>query len=459
MTAPDPRAFLKIAREEPAMRPPTVRRHDFRPVYEPPHHPTLSRQAARCMGCGVPFCQGPTGCPLGNLIPDWNERLRFGDAEEALRLLHATNNFPEFTGLLCPAPCESACVLDLVSEPVTIRAIESGIVERGFADGLIRPHAPPPASGHRIAIVGSGPAGLAAAQQLVRLGHAVTVFERDARPGGLLRYGIPDFKLDKSVVDRRLAQLAAEGVKFRNGITIGSDITMEALKDQFDAVCLTTGAGAGRDLDIPGRDLEGVHLAMDYLTAQNRLLAGETMTPAAMISAKGKRVVIIGGGDTGADCLGTAHRQGAAEVLQLELMPEPPQHRAASTPWPHWPLRLNAGHAHEEGGTRAWQILTQRFTGAKRHVTAIEAIRVERRNGSYQPVEGGSITIPADLVLIAIGFKGPSMSTNAQYMTSDEGVFAAGDARRGASLIVWAIAEGRRLAASANAYLSRRNLQ
>jgi glutamate synthase (NADPH/NADH) small chain len=469
MATPDQRAFLRYPREDARKRPVEERRSDWRPIQEVPDLPLLARQTARCMGCGVPFCQGPTGCPLDNLIPDWNDLVRRGHMQEALTALHATNNFPEFTGILCPAPCESACVLDLVSEPVTIRGIEAGIIEHGFANGWVRPQPAAGSTGRKVAVVGSGPAGLAAAQQLARAGHQVVVFEKAARPGGLLRYGIPDFKIDKAVVERRLRQLEAEGVEFRTGVEVGRDVGGDELQREYHAVCLTVGAGAARDLEVPGRELAGIHLAMEYLTRQNQAVSGEGgITPA--MSAEGKHVVIIGGGDTGSDCLGTAHRQGCIDAVQLELLPRPPSSRSDATPWPHWPMRLVTSHAHEEGGRRDWGICTVGFTGDEGGVTGVRTQRADLRGGRAELVPGTEAWLPAELVLLAIGFRGPDLGglvgalpvaldergnirTDATYRTSLPGVFAAGDARRGASLIVWAIAEGRKMAASVEAYL------
>ncbi len=465
----DPKGFLKHGRETPVRRPPAERTHDWREFYEPLAEPKLKAQASRCMDCGVPFCQSvSTGCPVENLIPEWNDLVYRGRWKEALKALHATNNFPEMTGKLCPAPCESACVLGIGSDPVSIRSIESAIIDRGFAEGWVTPMKIVRKSGKRVAIVGSGPAGLAAAQQLARAGHSATVFERHDRVGGLLRYGIPDFKLEKSVLDRRLEQLSAEGVVFRVNQAI-TDVA--ALREEFDAVCITIGAEQPRGLPIPGAELGGVLIAMDYLIAQNRRGAGDTIPQEP--SAKGKHVVILGGGDTGSDCLGTAHRQGAASVTQLELLPRPPDARDTSTPWPLWPLQLRSSHAHEEGGKREWSVRTLRFIGDARGVRALEAERIEKRGNEFVSVPGSSFELKADLAILALGFTGPvrkglletsglaldprgNVSVDAHFRTSVPGVFAAGDVKRGASLIVWAIAEGRKMADAVSTFLRER---
>jgi glutamate synthase (NADPH) small chain len=467
--------FLQIPRSDSPRRPVHERVRDWRELYVLPPEPVLREQAARCMDCGVPFCQGDTGCPVQNLIPEWNALVQRGHWREALGALHATNNFPEFTGRLCPAPCETACVLGLIGEPVTIKSIEWSIIHRGFAEGWVAPSPPARETGRWVAVVGSGPAGLAAAQQLRRMGHEVTVWEKSDRIGGLMRYGIPDFKMERWVLDRRLAQLEAEGVQFRTGVEVGRDLTIEQLRAEFDALCLATGAEVQRDLPVPGRELRGVHFAMEYLTQQNRRLAGDAIDPAEAITAEGKHVVVIGGGDTGSDCIGTAHRQGARDVIQLALYPEPPPGRGESTPWPYWPMGLQVSHAHEEGGQREWSVWTKAFEGEDGALKRLRCVRVEvektpdgRRHMTEVP--GGELEIEAELVLLAIGFVGPEQRglldglglardprghaiTDAAYRTSLEGVFAAGDMRRGASLIVWAIREGRDAAAAIDRYL------
>jgi glutamate synthase (NADPH/NADH) small chain len=457
---------MEHTRELPARRPVHERVHDFREVYQEFPEPKLRTQAARCMDCGVPFCH--TGCPLKNIIPDWNDLVYRGRWKEAIRTLHATNNFPEFTGRVCPAPCETACVLGINEPPVTIKNIEKAIIERAFQEGWIRPEVPARRTGKRVAIVGSGPSGLAAAQQLNRAGHAVTVFEKADRIGGLLRYGIPDFKLQKDILDRRLDQMLQEGVTFQTGAHVGRNFPVEDLRREFDALLLTGGAESPRDLPVPGRELKGIHFAMEYLPQQNRRVAGEVVD--GQILATGQRVVIIGGGDTGADCLGTAHRQKAASVQQFEIMPQPPLERSPSTPWPLWPLQLRTESAHEEGGIRDWAVATLRFTGDETgHVKQLHAVRVGPPP-KFELVPGTEFTMDADLVLIAMGFTGPvrngmietlgvklevrgNVETGANHMCSVPGVFAAGDMRRGQSLVVWAISEGRNAARSIDEFL------
>src|SRR5579872_243995 len=405
-----PTGFIEIARQKPPTRPVDERLRDWREVYLPADTQVLRDQAARCMDCGIPFCH--QGCPLGNLVPAWNDLVYRDRWHAAIDQLHATNNFPEFTGRLCPAPCEAACVLGINDAPVTIKATEVAIVDRAFAEGWIASRPPARRTGKHVAIVGSGPAGLAAADQLNRAGHTVTVFERADRIGGLLRYGIPAFKLEKRLLDRRLALMAAEGVVFRPRCNVGSDLTGEDLLSDFDAVVLAGGATAPRDLTVPGRDLHGVHFAMEYLTGQNRRSEGDALAPGEYISAAGKQVVIIGGGDTGADCLGTALRQGAAAVRQLELLPRPPDSRAADNPWPEWPQIFRVSTAHEEGGERLFSVSTERFVGDDAgRVRALRGVRVERAtvNGKpvFQPIAGSEFELPADLVLLAMGFTGP----------------------------------------------------
>jgi len=462
----DPRGFLKHGRELPKRRPVTTRIKDWKEVYSDFPKEKLQQQAARCMDCGIPFCNN--GCPLGNLIPDWNDLVYQDHWRDAIDRLHATNNFPEFTGRLCPAPCEAACVLGINADPVTIKQIEVEIIERAWDEGWVTPVRPSVETGKRVAIVGSGPAGLAAAQQLTRAGHAVVVFERDDRIGGLLRYGIPEFKMEKRHLERRIEQMRREGTEFRTGVEIGIDITADELRESFDAVLLAAGACQWRDLPIPGRELEGVHQAMEYLPLANRVQEADLKV--APISAEGKHVIIIGGGDTGADCLGTAHRQRAASVRQLEIMPRPPDKRADVTPWPTWPLQYTVSSAHEEGGEREYSITTEAFIddGSGR-VKELQCRRVELKNVggrlTFEPVEGTEMRFPADLILLAMGFTGPEQSPmleqfgvdltargnvarNTLWETNVEGVFVAGDMGRGQSLIVWAIAEGRSAAAA-----------
>ncbi len=465
----DPRGFLNFAKEMPTRRSVELRVLDWKEMYEPFPEEKLRAQGGRCMDCGVPFCQSNTGCPVINLIPEWNDLVHRGRWKDALKALHATNNFPEFTGRLCPAPCESACVLGINSNPVSIRVIEWNIIDRGFDECWIEPVLPVAKTGKTVAVVGSGPAGLAAAQQLARAGHRVTVYEKADRIGGLLRYGIPDFKMEKWVIDRRLDQMIAEGVKFETNVNVGVDVTGEALAQQFDAVCLTLGAEYARDLPVPGRELQGIHFAMDYLTQQNKVNAGDSLL-AEQITAKDKRVVIIGGGDTGSDCLGTTHRQGCKDVHQFELLPEPPPQRAESTPWPLWPMQLRTSHAHEEGCDRQWSVSTTRFSGDNGQVTKLHAHQVSFDGGKFIPVPGTEFDMEVDLVLLAMGFTGPvknglldslgveydargNVAADQNFMTDKEGIFAAGDTKRGASLIVWAIAEGRKAAAGIDAYL------
>jgi glutamate synthase (NADPH/NADH) small chain len=462
----DPRGFLTTPRQLPTRRPVDIRIQDWREVYEPFSAQELEKQAGRCMDCGIPFCHN--GCPLGNLIPEWNDLVYDRDWGQAIERLHATNNFPEFTGRLCPAPCETACVLGINAEPVTIKQVEVAIVDRAWDSGWITPQPPESLSGRTVAIIGSGPAGLAAAQQLARAGHTVAVFERTDRIGGLLRYGIPEFKMEKRHLDQRLAQMAAEGVKFRPNTEVGVDITGADLRRRYDAIIVAAGATSWRELDVPGRDLEGVHQAMEYLPWANRVQEGDLHQ--SPIDVAGAHVVIIGGGDTGADCLGTAHRQGAASVTQLEIMPRPPEERPSTQPWPTYPMVYRTSSAHEEGGERMFSISTERFIGDNGRLTAMELVDVEMRDGAFVPVEGTRRQIPADYVFLAMGFVGPERGALAEqlglefnargafarhddYSTDVEGIFVAGDAGRGQSLIVWAIAEGRAAAASVDRYL------
>jgi glutamate synthase (NADPH/NADH) small chain len=465
--------FLEIHRAKPKARPVGERLRDWREVYLPTPEPQLREQGARCMDCSIPFCH--QGCPLGNLIPDWNDLVYRNRWQGAIDRLHSTNNFPEWTGRLCPAPCEASCVLGINDDPVTIKNIELSIVEHAFDEGWIAPQVPLRRSGKRVAVVGSGPAGLAAAQQLSRAGHRVTVYERDDRIGGLLRYGIPEFKMEKRFLDRRLAQLEAEGVVFRTRAHVGVNVSARHLQQEFDAVLLAGGSTVPRDLRVPGRELRGIHFAMEYLTQQNRRNEGDTVPEDLAISAAGKRVVIIGGGDTGADCLGTVHRQGALSVHQFEVMPRPPDERAAGNPWPEWPQIFRVSSAHEEGGERVFAVSTERFTGdADGHVRQLHGVHVERTTVdgrvTFAPVAGTAFVMEADLVLLAMGFVGPepggvvhelglrltergNVWTDESWMTSVPGVFAAGDMQRGQSLIVWAIAEGRSAARGVDAYL------
>jgi len=460
--------FLEYSREMAPRRPVTQRVNDWFEIYLDFPEPNLRTQGARCMDCGVPFCQ--TGCPVNNLIPDWNDLVYHGRWKEAVRQLHATNNFPEFTGRICPAPCEASCVLGINQPPVTIKQIEKNIVERGFAEGWIHPEPAKHRSGKKVAVVGSGPAGLAAAQQLCRAGHEVTVYEKADRTGGLLRYGIPQFKLEKQIIDRRLEQMSAEGVQFVTSAEVGKNIAVEDLRSEFDAIVLAGGAEHPRDLNVPGRDLQGIHFAMEFLPQQNRRNLGDALERDLEILAAGKRVVIIGGGDTGADCLGTCHRQKPASVYQFEIMPKPPDERSPQTPWPLWPMQLRTEGAHEEGGVRDWGLATTKFTGGSDgRVQQLHGVRVGPPP-KFEPIAGSEFTMDADLVLIAMGFMGPvrngmieqlgvkldgrgNVATDANYMSSVAGVFAAGDMRRGQSLVVWAIAEGRKAAASVDAYL------
>ena len=467
----DVQGFLKHSRELPERRPVPVRLRDWNEVYEPfPIH-QIRTQASRCMDCGIPFCNN--GCPLGNLIPDWND-LVYRDAwRDAIDRLHATNNFPEFTGRLCPAPCETACVLGINQPAVTIKQVEVEIIERAWSEGWLAPERPERLTGRRVAVVGSGPAGLAAAQQLTRAGHEVVVFERDEKPGGLLRYGIPEFKMEKRFLDRRLEQMADEGTEFRCGVHVGHDITGAELRDQFDAVVLAGGATVRRDLPVPGRELDGVHQAMEYLPPANRVQMGDL--DEHPISAEGKRVVIIGGGDTGADCLGTANRQGAVSVHQLEIMPRPPEDRDPSTPWPTWPLMFRTASAHEEGVERVYAVSTVELVGdADGRVSALKGVEVSQEvvdgRMSFEPVPGSEFELPCELVLLAMGFTGAepeglvaeldvaldargNVARDESWMTNVDGVFVCGDMGRGQSLIVWAIAEGRSAAASVDTWL------
>ncbi|NHC12232.1 glutamate synthase subunit beta [Motilibacter deserti] len=463
----DPRGFLKAGRELPKRRPVDVRIRDWHEVYEEMSVEGLRAQAGRCMDCGIPFCHN--GCPLGNLIPEWNDLSWRDDWQEAIERLHATNNFPEFTGRLCPAPCEAACVLGIGDDPVTIKQVEVSIIDRAWAEGWVQPQPPERLTGKTVAVVGSGPAGLAAAQQLTRAGHTVAVYERADEIGGLLRYGIPEFKMEKRQVDRRIAQMKAEGTRFRPGIHVGHEVTGQQLRARYDAVVLAVGATAARDLPIPGRELGGIHQAMEFLPHANRFARDATYQ--VPITAEGKDVIIIGGGDTGADCLGTSIRQGARSIKQFEIMPRPTEERPSSQPWPTYPMVYRVSSAHEEGGERLYAINTTEFVGDEQgNVAALRTVEVQMVDGRFQPVEGSEQEIPAQLVLLAMGFVGPekgglieqlgveldgrgNIVRDASYASTVEGVFVAGDAGRGQSLIVWAIAEGRSCAAGVDAYL------
>jgi glutamate synthase (NADPH/NADH) small chain len=471
-----PTGFIEFKREKQPYRPVEERVRDWQQVMLPWPTEALQRQGARCMDCGIPFCH--QGCPLGNIIPDWNDLVYRDRWRDAIERLHATNNFPEFTGTACPAPCEGSCVLGINNDPVTIKAIELAIVERAFEAGWIRPEPPAVRTGKKVAIVGSGPAGLAAAQQLNRSGHWVTVFERADRIGGLLRYGIPEFKLEKRVLDRRLDQMAKEEIQFRVNANVGVNLAVEELRREFDAILLAGGATTPRDLAVPGRELRGIRFAMEYLTLQNRRCQGDAIPDEAFITANGKRVVIIGGGDTGADCLGTALRQGAVSVHQFELLPRPPDTRATDNPWPQWPVIFRTSSAHAEGGIREYAVSTTRFSGENDQVRTLHAHRVDMmtENGrmSFSPISGTEFELEVDLVLLAMGFLGPDRNgllnelgvrltdrgnvwRGENWMTSVPGVFTAGDMQRGQSLIVWAIAEGRSAARGIDHYLMGRS--
>lgn len=464
--------FMEFKRELPNRRPVEERVQDWLEVYEEFPEDHLRTQAARCMDCGIPFCH--QGCPLGNIIPDWNDLVYRNQWREAIERLHATNNFPEFTGRLCPAPCEAACVLGINNDPVTIKQVELEIIEHAWSEGWVKPEPPERTTGLSVAVVGSGPAGLACAQQLARAGHTVTVFERDDRIGGLLRYGIPDFKMEKRFLDRRLDQMEAEGVIFRPGVDIGKDMDPRALLTQFDATCLTGGATKPRDLEVPGRELKGVHFAMDFLPLQNKRNARDEIPDKCFISAEGKKVIILGGGDTGADCLGTVHRQGAASVIQMEILPRPPEHRPEDNPWPTWPNIYRVSSAHEEGGEREYQIQTKKLTGENGVLKKLHGNKVEfvREDGRFQmkDIAGTEFEEEVDLLLLAMGFLGPenymlealgveltergNVKADEDKMTSVRGVFTAGDMTRGQSLIVWAIAEGRAAARGIDKFLT-----
>lgn len=470
-----PTGFQEYARRDRAYAPVSERVRHYKEFVVPLSEPELRKQGARCMDCGIPFCHN--GCPVNNIIPDWNDLVFRGDWRQALDVLHATNNFPEFTGRICPAPCEAACTLNLTERPVTIKTIECAIVDRGWEEGWIGPQIPGRRSGKRVAVVGSGPAGLACAQQLARAGHAVSIYEKNARFGGLLRYGIPDFKLEKHTIDRRLSQMRAEGVEFHPNSHVGVDLPVEVLRETHDAVVLAGGSEHPRDMPVPGRELDGIHFAMQFLTQQNRRVAGEQITDNQPLSAEGKHVVVIGGGDTGSDCVGTSVRQGAASVTQLEIMPKPPEAEDKPLVWPDWPLKLRTSTSHEEGCERDWAVATKAALGSDGKVEKLQLARVEWERAEdgrmeMREQEGQDFEIPADLVLLAMGFTNPvheglleslqvdydprgNVAADTEtYRTSVDGVFAAGDMRRGQSLVVWAIREGRQCARSVDEFLT-----
>ena len=464
----DPKGFLNTPRETPKRRPVDVRIKDWKEVYQEQEFSHLQKQAGRCMDCGIPFCH--QGCPLGNLIPEWNDLIWRNEKAEAIDRLHATNNFPEFTGRLCPAPCETACVVGINADAVTIKQVELRTIEEAFLEKRVKPLAPDRLTGKTVAVIGSGPAGLAAAQQLTRAGHTVAVYERAEKIGGLLRYGIPEFKMEKAIVDRRIYQMEQEGTRFRTGVNVGKDITGAQIRSRYDAVVIAIGATNWRDINVPGRDAVGVYQAMEYLPWGNKQALGEVDQP--LINAAGKDVVILGGGDTGADCLGTAIRQGAKSVTQLEIMPRPTEERPTNQPWPTYPMIYRVSSAHEEAGERIYSVSTQEFVkDASGQLTGIKLVETKFENGKFEQIAGSEKVIPADLVFLAMGFTGPEQSVllkqlevevdergnikrDDQYATATEGVFVCGDAGRGQSLIVWAIAEGRSAAASVDQYLT-----
>jgi glutamate synthase (NADPH/NADH) small chain len=469
--------FIEFGRENTPYRPVEERLRDWHEVQLDPSPEQVKKQAARCMDCGIPLCNN--GCPLGNIIPDWNDFAYRDKWQDALSRLHSTNNFPEFTGLVCPAPCEAACVLGINQDPVTIKQVEWEIIRRGWEEGFVLPLRPQRRSGRSVAVVGSGPAGLAAAQQLSRAGHSVTVFEKSDRIGGLLRYGIPDFKLEKWLIDRRLDQLREEGVVFQTGVQVGADLSTAELRRHFDAVLLCLGAEQSRDLPVPGRELAGVHFAMEFLAQNNKRVAGDAIADEEAILATGKHVIVLGGGDTGSDCVGTSHRHGAKSVTSIEVLERPPERRDASTPWPLWPLMFRTSSSHEEGGTRDFAVMTKRLLGENGRVTRLHAVRLRHlppdpKTGrrDFEEIAGSDFEIPADLVLLAMGFvhpvqtgllqdldvkldaRGNVAADTRSFATSEPGVFAAGDCRRGQSLVVWALFEGREAARAVDSYLT-----
>jgi glutamate synthase (NADPH/NADH) small chain len=464
--------FLELDRHDRTYGDVTERLTHYKEFVVPLPEPDLKAQASRCMNCGIPYCHN--GCPVNNIIPDWNHLVYEGDWQNALEVLHSTNNFPEFTGRICPAPCEASCTLNIDDAPVTIKSIECAIVDRGWEEGWITPLIPARKTGKSVAVVGSGPAGMAAAQQLARAGHSVTLFEKNDRMGGLLRYGIPDFKMEKHLINRRLVQMEAEGVEFRTSVEVGVQVSVESLRENFDAVVFSGGAEAPRKLDIPGYEMQGVRLAMEFLTQQNKRNAGDDelrAAPRGTLTATGKHVIVIGGGDTGSDCVGTSNRQGAASVTQIEIMPKPPAKEDKALSWPDWPLKLRTSSSHEEGCDRDWSILTKRVTGTNGVVEGLECVRVEWLNGQMQEMPGTEFTLKADLILLAMGFVGSSKAglidqsevaldprgnvaaNTDDYATSQDGVFACGDMRRGQSLVVWAIREGRQCARAVDLHL------
>ncbi len=457
--------FLELDRQDRTYADPKERLHHYKEFTIPPAEPVLKAQASRCMNCGIPYCHN--GCPVNNIIPDWNHLVYEGDWQNALEVLHSTNNFPEFTGRICPAPCEASCTLNIVDQPVTIKSIECAIVDKGWENGWIVPQVPARRTGKTVAVVGSGPAGMAAAQQLARAGHSVTLFEKSDRLGGLLRYGIPDFKLEKDPINRRLMQMMAEGVVLKESTEVGVHVSVESLKENFDGIVLAGGAEDPRQLTIPGAEMAGVRLAMEFLTQQNKRNAGDDelrAAPRGTLTATGKHVIVIGGGDTGSDCVGTSNRQGAASVTQIEIMPKPPEKEDKALVWPDWPLKLRTSSSHEEGVARDWAINARRVAGEDGKVTGLECVRVEWVDGQMQEIAGSAFTLKADLILLAMGFVGPikhglldqagvaldgrgNVAANVEdYRTSDPQIFACGDMRRGQSLVVWAIREGRQAA-------------